>query len=512
GFRLFGPLGGTDTWLVDNTGAVVHTWPSTFGPGLGVYLRDDGTLLRAINSALVPGSLPGTGGGLQRMAFDGTLLWDYRFASPGLLDHHDITPMPNGNVLLIVWEDKTAAQAIAAGRNPALTTGTVFRPDSIYEVQQTGPTSGTVVWSWHVWDHLIQDFDPTKANFGVVGSHPERVDVNFGSVSDDWNHCNGLDYDPIHDRIVLSAPRQNEVWIIDHSTTTAEAAGSTGGRWGKGGDLLYRWGNPQTYRAGTASDQQLFFEHNPRFIPPSYPGGNNLTVFNNNFTATNSAVFELVLPMDAAGNFVLGSNGRYGPLAPIWNYTAVGFDSPIISSAQRLPNGNTLICSGAQGHLFEVTSGGLAVWQFQMPGTQGVFHAHYYENYLWGSSTALSASNGGSVRLDLLAGTHHAGRIYLAVGTFAGTTPGATINGLHIPLNPDFLFYSSGINPNSPPFINNMGLLASDGSANAAITVPAGYIPPLLVGVRMDFGYVVADPQNLQLLLASNPVPVFITQ
>src|SRR5262249_4271322 len=203
GFRLFGPINSTVTWLVDTTGAIVHTWPSTFLPGLGVYMLEDGSLLRAIASTTPPpANLSGAGGGVQRVAFDGRVLWDWRLTTPGLLNHHDIQPLPNGNVLLIVWEDKTVGQAVAMGRDPALISGNVFRADSIYELQPNGSNGANVVWSWHVTDHLIQDFDPAQANFGVVAQHPERLDVNFPPVAGeafDWNHSNRLDYDPVHD-------------------------------------------------------------------------------------------------------------------------------------------------------------------------------------------------------------------------------------------------------------------------------------------------------------------------
>ena len=64
----------------------------------------------------------------------------------------------------------------------------------------------------------------------------------------------------------------SEFWIIDHGTTTAQAAGHTGGRRGRGGDLLYRWGNPRAYRAGTKADRKLFAQHNAHWIPKGLPG------------------------------------------------------------------------------------------------------------------------------------------------------------------------------------------------------------------------------------------------
>ena len=175
GFRLFGQMVGNETYLVDTNGVAVHTWTSSFRPGIGVYLLPDGSLLRTLNTRVVFGTTGGAGGGVQRIALDGTVLWDYRYDTPTAISHHDIEPLPNGNVLMIAWEDKTPAEAIAAGRDPALISGTVFRPDHIIEVMPTGATSGDIVWEWHAFDHLIQDFDPSAANFGVVADHP-RVD------------------------------------------------------------------------------------------------------------------------------------------------------------------------------------------------------------------------------------------------------------------------------------------------------------------------------------------------
>ena len=512
GMRLYGELSSTEAHLVDVTGAIAHTWQTGFAPGLGIYLLDDGSLLRTIrvNS---PINIAGRGGGVQRLAFDGTLLWDFRYDGPGFLSHHDIEPMPNGNVLMIAWEDKTVAEAVAAGRDPALISAPEFRPDHIVEVRPTGPTTGEIVWEWHVWDHLIQDFDPNQANYGVVGDHPELVDINYpptAFASNDWNHANGIDYDPINDLIVLSSRQQDEIWIIDHSTTTAEAAGHTGGNRGKGGDLLYRWGNPAAYRAGTVADQTLDGQHNPRFIPPGYPGAGNLTVFNNVFAPQRSAVFELVLPLNAQGEFALDPvTGRYGPVAPVWSYSAPGFFSGFISGAERLPNGNTLICSGAQRRLFEVTPGGQTVWQHTANGI--VFHANYVERSLWASTDEVSAAAGGTIELDLVAGDQHDGSIYLMLGSVTGTTPGTVLDGIPVPLNPDFLWNYMAGSPNTAPLFNQtLGSLGFGGNGNASIGISPGQIPPAVAGLQMDFAYIVADPSALLITAASNAVPVTI--
>ena len=88
--------------------------------------------------------------------------------------------MPNGNVLVIAWDKKTAAEAVAAGRQPSSVQGQML-PDCILEVHPTGKTTGDIVWEWHAWDHLIQDLDKTKANYGDVSEHPELIDINFGT-------------------------------------------------------------------------------------------------------------------------------------------------------------------------------------------------------------------------------------------------------------------------------------------------------------------------------------------
>ncbi len=142
----------------------------------------DGTILRTIRVGVGPGG-GGAGGGVQKVEWDGTVVWDFRYNTNGDLSHHDVKSLPNGNVLLIAWETKTRTEAIAAGRNPNYVSSNGFMPDHIIEVQPTGPTSGTIVWEWHVWDHLIQDYDSSKANYGVVGDHPELVDINYVTSS-----------------------------------------------------------------------------------------------------------------------------------------------------------------------------------------------------------------------------------------------------------------------------------------------------------------------------------------
>jgi hypothetical protein len=503
GLRLFQAVNNQATRLVDTNGTIVKAWPTT--TAVTAHLAPDGTLVRGVNA---PGAgANGATGRIQRLAFDGTVLWDHLVAGPAHLAHHDLEVLPNGNVLLIAWDLDTAADAIAAGRDPALLTGTTWRPDAILEIQPTGPTTGAVVWEWHVMDHVVQDFDPSKGNHGVVANHPELLDLNYPPLvvgNGDWNHLNGIDYDPIHDLIVISARAQSEIYVIDHATTTAEAAGHTGGRHGKGGDFLWRWGNPAAYRAGTAAHQQLTHQHDPRFVRPGRPGAGNLTVFDNEHLANQSAVLELVLPRDPSGRFVLDpQTGRFGPQAPHWLFTEPGFFAAFVSSAERLPNGNTLICSGTQFRLFEVTSAGQTVWSHVDPSQQFVFQADYVERAMWSGSAGLPLG-GGALHFDHLTGSTHAGQWCLLLGSFAGTQPGTTLpGGVHLPLNFDFLTAAMAGSFNSGLFQNTLTALDGSGGGHAAIAVPPGFVPAGLLGATMDFAHAVFDT-TLLAVRASN--------
>jgi hypothetical protein len=339
------------------------------------YLLEDGHLLRTTKFPDgSPSGFPaaaGSGGLLEEYDWDGSLVWEFEYGSPDFLAHHDIATMPNGNVLMIAWEYKSEAEALQAGRDPTRLDEGELWPDTIIEVQPTGPDTGTVVWEWHAWDHLIQDYSSSVGNYGVVSDHPELIDINYGSNSRaDMTHINSVDYNTELDQILLSIPRYGEIWIIDHSTTTAEAASHTGGDSGNGGDLIYRWGNPRTYRAGTIADMQLFGQHDAEWISAGMPGAGNILVFNNGNGRPGgdySTVDELAPALNGDGTYTL-TGSSYGPSVPLWVYAAAtpaDFYADHISGAQRLPDGNTLICDGPAGYFFEVTSTGVIAWQYE---------------------------------------------------------------------------------------------------------------------------------------------------
>lgn len=420
GYTLFSPLRREDVILVDMQGTEVHRWETQLPPGGGIYLKEDGNLLRCAREPDNPRfSGGGIGGRIQEFDWDGNLVWDYLMADDYQTQHHDIEPLPNGNLLVIVWEHRFAEDAIEFGRNPAALAEKGMWSTAILELKPILPDGAEVVWEWHLWDHLIQDFDPTKSNYGAVADHPGRLDINFDNrdqrplseeerkrieeeeeqmqalgytgddeeedeeadtppaagpqlnKSPDWMHVNAVDYNAELDLIVISSPRANEIFVIDHALSSDQAAGNRAGRWKKGGEFLYRWGNPFNYGAGEAEDQALFFQHDPTWLQTAK--GPGLLVFNNGGGPRArgfSSADQLELPFDKARGFVREAGQAFQPKQPVWSYSnGEEFFSSFISGCQRLPNGNTLICAGAQGRLFEVTPAGEVVWDYTNPYT-----------------------------------------------------------------------------------------------------------------------------------------------
>jgi hypothetical protein len=461
GYTIIEPLRSKDTHLVDLDGKVVHTWHSEYVPAAWVDVYDDGTLLRGGQKdpeKRVRFHAGGIGGVLEETAWDGKVLWTYELATDAQRMHHDIERLPNGNVLVIAWENHAREDAIAHGRDEdKVDEKEGFWPDDVLELRPTRPSGAEIVWQWHAWDHLVQDRDPKKPNYAKVAEKPGRIDINAdhryetkeetpeekkkrldteaemkklgyaGGDPDedatksqrpppgapastapnappspagasraagdppppgggapggpppggggppestgDFMHTNAVAYWPREDLILLSSPHLCEIFVIDHGTTTAEAAGSTGGRRGHGGDLLWRFGNPQNYGMGTEADRHCFYQHDPSFLQ----SGNDMHVlfFNNGMKRKPkefSVVEEIALPFDPAKGFARDAQKPFGPTAPLWSYSdPEKFCSQFISGAQRLPNGDTLICEGKAGRVFEVTKEGTIVWEYLNP-------------------------------------------------------------------------------------------------------------------------------------------------
>lgn len=370
----------TKTFLVDNCGRTINTWTSNYLPGYSAYLLPNGNLLRAGRPSAATGGvdLPGAAGIVELFDWEGNLLWSWFDEDEDSRHHHDVFPMPNGNVLVLAATIVDETDAIAAGRDPNLiaNSGELYN-ERIYEVEPVGTNEGNVVWEWNIIDHVIQDFDNTKNNFGVVSENPGKLDINFLnglSVSDNWLHVNSIQYDEEFDQIVISSRNMCEIWVIDHNTTTAEATGPAG-------DFLYRWGNPQSYDQGTEADRKLYGQHTAYYIPSGLPNGRKIMLYNNgvNRSPSYSEVFIIDPPVDANGNYSHTPNTAFAPNTTFFKFPEsapalnADFYSPIVSGARQLPNGNILICQGIDGYFFEIdpSNNNNVVWEYISPVNNG---------------------------------------------------------------------------------------------------------------------------------------------
>lgn len=378
GYTLIFPSTSRMTYLIDNCGYVVNQWESEYTPGLVAYLQEDGSLIR---TGRVFSSFPagGNGGIIEKYSWDNTLLWQYRFANDLHQQHHDIAILANENILILAWEKVSTAFAEALGRDPSSIGPAGVWYEKVVEVEPIGSDSARIVWEWRLVDHLIQDRDSSLVGFGNIADHPERLDINYSIFSGnnpgspDWAHFNAIDYNPQLDQIILNSRTFDEFYIIDHSTTTAEATGSTGGNSGMGGDFLYRYGNPQVYDRGGEENRVFYGQHDAHWIPEGMPDAGKIMVFNNGEGRPDgnySSIEIIAPPMDSNGNYIIDPGQAYGPDSLYYSFSGAdetAFYSRRVSGVQQMPNGNLLICDGNAFRIFEVTQDGQLVWDYINP-------------------------------------------------------------------------------------------------------------------------------------------------
>ncbi len=377
GYTLFAPLNSKNTYLINNCGNLIHEWVSEYTPGDEVKLLENGDILRLakLENNVIDGG--GGGGRIEQIDWDSNLKWSFELNNDSLRLHHDFEVLPNNNVLLLVWKAYTKESVIEAGRYPDSIATDVIWSEHLIEVKPIFPDSAEIVWTWDLFDHLVQDLDPTKDNYGVVEEHPELIDINFNTDSgiDDWIHANSISYSEKLDQIIISSRTFSEFWIIDHSTSNLESSSHNGGIYNKGGDILYRWGNPISYKKGQKSDRKLYSQHNVHWINTDISDSNDIMIFNNGNTRNPaySSIDRLTVSLDENNNYVLNDDLSYAPLDFNWTYTAVpkeNFFSRFLSSSQLLENDNILICEGATGRFFEINQEGDILWEYINPVNQ----------------------------------------------------------------------------------------------------------------------------------------------
>ncbi len=328
GFTLFAPQGGGGIlYLIDLEGKVIHTWQMPYSPGNYGYLTNKGTLF--YNGKISEKSerfiqrQPWKGGAVLEADWDGRVLWEVRHPD----HHHDGIRLRNGNVLLLCLAQlpQDLVSKIKGGMPGTEHNGEMYAD---YLVEMT--TEGKIVWEWRTWDHLNPETD-------CITAIQER--------REEWTHGNGIAELPNGD-IVVSFRTISTVIIIDRQT----------------GTIIWKLGAPP-----------LSGQH----APTPLPNGNLLVFDNGPHRLDHPMPFSRVIEVELATKQI------------VWRYQErreSDFFSPRISNAQRLPNGNTLICEGDFGRIFEVTVFGELVWEFVNPyfgeGPNGphnrVFRAYRY--------------------------------------------------------------------------------------------------------------------------------------
>ncbi len=363
GYALYNLQNSRTAYLIDKDGDIAHSWDCNTNANYALFLKDNGNLVRqgVANRPTLDGAA--AGGVLQEFDKDANVVWEFTYSNSDVQSHHDFTVLPNGNVLLTAWEVKSGAEMSAAGYASA----SEKWPTHFIEVQQDG-NGGKIVWEWHIWDHLIQDDDSTKPNFGIVADHPELMDINVpssgrskpGKVVGDWFHINGIDYNAELDQIAFSSRYMSEIYIIDHSTTTEEAASHTGGNSGKGGDFLFRYGNPSNY--GSSENKVITSAvHDVRWIKSGRPYAGWLQFFNNSAGVGGSSVVDAINPSKDGFNYTF-VNGSFQPTAHEWRHECI-VSSSGQSASDRLSNGNLFVAVSRE-YMYEVDSNDNLVWQY----------------------------------------------------------------------------------------------------------------------------------------------------
>jgi hypothetical protein len=183
-----------------------------------------------------------------------------------------------------------------------------------------------------------------------------------GDGEADWNHANAVDYNPELDQVMISLRSHSELWILPHTTSTEEARGAAG-------DLLFRYGNPANYR-NTESRRTLYAQHDTEWIGVGLPGADSILAFNNGDRKKRQySTVDEITPVIENGRYMQDASGAFtATIKGVYPTDKKDREfAPIISGAQRLPNGNTLIVYGTTGRIFEVDPAGRVVWDYVNP-------------------------------------------------------------------------------------------------------------------------------------------------
>jgi len=218
-----------------------------------------------------------------------------------------------------------------------------------------------------------------------------RDSINYlGSSTDlsNWLHINSIDYNHEYNQILISSRNFNELYVIDHSTSISEAKTDSGGRSDKGGDLLFRFGNPEAFGEPELYDQVLFGQHDAQWISTNSVLNNAFSLFNNEYIPFLSSQLLIVNnPIHEGGTYTPEVLQDVNDSLIIYEYTSENFYSKILSGLTILPNGNKLVTEGFTGRVFELNTFDKIVWEYIFPvnqnGASGIQGSQPKFNYLF---------------------------------------------------------------------------------------------------------------------------------
>ncbi len=307
---------GGKIYLVDLLGNKVHLWSTTKQP-FYAQLKKNGNLLVAMESPRYSRPLPpgGNTGTIQELDWNSKVIWEYKNETM----HHDFINLPNGNILLSLWEEVPGdiASKIKGGVENTTLNGEIFS-DRLVEINP----QGKIVWEWSASKHLDPEID-------ILGNGMPRFA---------WTYVNGLSY-TAHNSLDNSEAILVSMRSLDRVIMIRK----------KDGQIIWR-----------SPEKMLNTQHDPSFLE-----NGNILIFDNGFTREPN-------PFPHFGSRIVEIDPRNNQI--VWSLDAgsgvidkISFFSPIVGGAQRLPNGNTLITDGTRGHLFEVTKDKKLVWDMLSP-------------------------------------------------------------------------------------------------------------------------------------------------
>ncbi len=358
----------TTTVLIDMNGSIVHRWPSVF-PQPGKMLPG-GFLIAGYGFRFV-GIGCGDFATLNEYDWNGSLVWGFQGWEDGhARQHHDFQREGNPVGYYAPGQDfvpygKTLVLAHRTVVNTSISWRSL-KDDVIYEVDWNGSLTG---FEWSACEHFNQ--------FGFSRETKHGMYVNPGILEDgDIFHLNSMSLlgpnrwfsaDPVAyacfnpENIIISSRHTNVAAIISRET----------------GDIVWRIG-PE-YSPDTLEGQrlgQLIGLHHAHMIPAGLPGEGNILLFDNGGWS-GYGYFGMPRYLRLWSRVI-----EFDPvtLEIVWEYRHFSwrlwfprstedhrFYSSIMSSAQRLPNGNTLITEGTNGRVFEVTNTSKIVWEYVAP-------------------------------------------------------------------------------------------------------------------------------------------------